>query len=191
MNKADLMQLKRSFDNSKRYSQYIGGDGSLYQNLTEQQILSLVDSDEAVNASIGILKSMILFLSNNDVSYNGIAIYPVFSVFVDNDYVDEDGNIINKKAILNDYIGISFDKGYVYSKRTHSEVFQITDFEECQDVYYGRFSDFVIALNEAGFDLEGISSFEDIRKLTYEDKKPFGKIAVSFNKKSSYIKKKN
>ncbi len=189
MRKSDLVLLKRSFDNQKRYSQYVGGDGSLYENLTENQILSMTDSDLAVNTVTTVMREMILYLSNSDVSYNGIAVCPLFSVFVDNDFIDEKGNIANKKGILDDYVGISFDKAFVYSGRTHSEVFPITSIDDAQYILYGKFSDFVLGLNECGLDLEGITSFNDIRELIYEDKRPFGKVAVSFKKTRPYTKK--
>lgn len=189
MNKDDLILLKRSFDNKKKYSQYIGKDGSLYENLNEQQILSMIDSNSAVEASIDIMKQMILMLSNSDVSYNGIAVCPEFSVFVDNDFVDENGDIVNKKGILEDYVGISFCRGYVYSGRTHSEVFKIDEFEDGQRIFYSRFSDFVIGLNECGLELDGISNFDDIRQVIFDDKRPYGKISVSFKKTRPYAKK--
>ena len=187
LNKKDLLQFKSGFDNKKRYMQYIGGEGPLYDYLTEDKIILMLDPFQAVDSSLQLMKNMIIHLSSEDNSYSGIAICPRFSVFVDSDFISEEGNITNKKGILNDYVGISFPKGYVYSGRK-GKVFSVDELPENEYIVYSRFSDFVILLNEAGLELDGISSFDDIRDIISNDMDPLGKIEVSFNKKRSYSK---
>ncbi len=192
MNKNDLVYLKQSFSNKNKYTQFIGEDGPLYDALTEQEILEMIDTEAAVNGSITLLKEMITYLSNNDTSYNGIAICPSFSVFVDTNFISEDGNITNKRAILNDYVGISFNYGYFYYRRS-GKMLQIDEFEDDSNmrIFYSKLSDFIVGLNECGLELERISNFDDIRQLICENKEPLGKIAVSFKKTNSYSKRKN
>lgn len=189
LNKKDLLQLKSGFDNKKRYMQYIGEEGPLYDCFTEDKIILMSDSLRAVDSSLQIMKNMIINLSSEDSSYSGIAICPRFSVFVDGDFISEDGQITNKKGILDDYVGISFPKGYVYSGRS-GKVFSVAELPESECIVYSRFSDFVILLNEAGLELDGISSFDDIRDIISNDMDPLGKIELSFNKKRSYSKTK-
>ncbi len=189
MKKDDLVRLKASFDCGCKYSQYVGGDGPVYDELSYDQIISMSNSEVAVNSSIKLMRDMILFLSNRDISYNGIAICPIFSIFVNNDYIDKNGNIVSMDGILDDYVGISFDMGYVYSKKNYSKVFQISEVDDNEDIFYCRFSDFVIGLNECGFELERISNFRELSKLVFEGKQPVGKIPISFKTSKLYNKK--
>lgn len=188
MNRDDLLLLKKSFDNKKKYTQYLPEEGPLYNELTEAEILQSMSSSQAVDGVMEMLKLMVVSLSSQDVSYNGIGLVPTFSVFVDNDYISEDGYITSSKAILKDYVGISFARGYVYSGRSHAKVFPVGDFEESANIFYTSFNDFVIGLNECGLELDGITSFADIKKLVSEDKTPNGTIRVSFSKNKTYQK---
>lgn len=47
--KEDLLKLKSSFDTKKRYSQYIGGGGLVFDSLSMEQIISRDDSLEAID----------------------------------------------------------------------------------------------------------------------------------------------
>lgn len=52
-------------------------------------------------------------------------------------------------------------------------------------IFVTKFSDFVIALNERGYELDGIFSFSHIcRKISF-DESASGEICVSFEKENS------
>lgn len=189
MNKNDLVLLGNALQNKNTYSEFVGKEGPLYENLFEYQILGMVDTGKAINTTIDILANMMAYLSENDITYTQISLSPTFSVFVDSSFVDEEsGTLLNKNAILDDYVGITFSKGYFYSDR-HNKLFApdvMARFNE--DISYASFSDFVVGLNERGFDLKLVSSFDDIRNVIENDGIPFGRVGLSF--KRAYTKKK-
>ena len=84
--------------------------------------------------------------------------------------------------------GISFSTGYVYSGK-RGEVFSLDTISDNQCIVYGKFSDFVVLLNECGFELKDISSFSDIKEKICRGFSPVGKIEVDFEKRKSYTKK--
>lgn len=188
MNKEYLLELKKCLDNKKKYTQYIGNEGPLYDQMTESEILELSDSKGAVENALEIMKEMIIELSHSDTSYSGVAVCPAFSVFVDNSFVNDAGEITSENAILDDYVGISFSTGYVYSGK-RGEVFSLDNISDNQCIVYGKFSDFVVLLNECGFELKDISSFSDIKEKICRGFSPVGKIEVDFEKRKSYTKK--
>ena len=91
--KEDLIRLKNSFDTGKRYSQYIGGEGSIFDSLSKEQIISRDDSEKVVVYVEELFEKAICNLSSNNILFNKVSVNPVFSIFVDDDFLDENGEI--------------------------------------------------------------------------------------------------
>ena len=95
MNREDLIRLKAGFDSSKRYSEYIFEEGSLNSDLTKEQIIFRNEARRAICYIEHLFEDTVLDLSCSNIPYDKVSISPVFSIFVDNDAVDENGNIID------------------------------------------------------------------------------------------------
>ncbi len=169
--------------------QYIGNDGPLYDRLALRDIYLMTDTKKALVSIEEVFKDMMLYLSTNDISYDQLSICPFFSVFVDSNFVDkENGAITDKQAVLNDYVGISFGKGYFYFEGNRLPFAPELMANFNSEIFYVSFSDFVVGLKEMGYDFDWISNFNDIKKQTGSHSVAVGRIDVSFTK--NIVKKK-
>lgn len=191
--KEDLIRLKSSFDTNERYCQYGGGAGILCDKISIEQILLSNDSVEAVSSAEELLRVAICNLSSNDVLYDELVISPFFSIFVDERALDENGEIIDyENGIIKDYVGVTFLPVMAYNDGISIDVDKMikekrASYDEKKLTYYTRFSDFIIKLNEFGYELSGISNFNDICNRICHDESAVGDICISFkNEKQSY-----
>ena len=182
--KEDLLRLKSSFDTNKRYSQYIGGEGSLFDSLSIEQIVSRDDSLEAVCYIENLMKTAVCNLSSNNFLYDKFSVSPVFSIFVDDAAIDENGEIIDyERGIIKDFVCIIFNPLKVYNCGCPVEHVGEFDYEN-MPIFLTKFSDFVLKLNEYGYELDMIYSFNDICKRISCDESAIGEISVVFDKKN-------
>lgn len=182
MNREDLIRLKAGFDSSKRYSEYIFEEGLLNSDLTKEQIIFRNEARRAICYIEHLFEDTVLDLSCSNIPYDKVSISPVFSIFVDNDAVDENGNIIDlDNGIVSDYVGVIFEPIQVFDADKEVNTEYDVDYDSIP-LFYTKFSDLIIGLNELGYEVEGISSFGDVCSKILANEKPVGEIAVQFTK---------
>lgn len=92
-----------------------------------------------------------------------------------------------KKDIVNILVEmVRFLIVYLWSKLFHeSSVAVVGEFDyENTPVFFVRFSEFVIKLNESGYELDGVHSFGDICEKISFDESAVGEISVQFEKEN-------
>lgn len=123
-------------------------------------------------------------MSSNNILYDRVSVSPVFSIFVDDDVIDESGEITDyKNGIIKDYVGIVFDPVCAFDNESSVAVVGEFDYENTP-VFFVRFSEFVIKLNESGYELDGVHSFGDICEKISFDESAVGEISVQFEKEN-------
>ena len=186
--KEDLIRLKNSFDTGKRYSQYIGGEGSIFDSLSKEQIISRDDSEKVVVYVEELFEKAICNLSSNNILFNKVSVNPVFSIFVDDDFLDKNGEIVDyENGIIKDYVGIVLQPVMAFDDNGSVDFVGDFDYNNAP-VFFTKFSDFVLKLNECGYELDGISCFGDICNKISNDENVFGEIGICFEKEISSCK---
>lgn len=113
-----------------------------------------------------------------------------FSIFVDCDSLDENGQYTESPKVLNDKISVIVDS--ISGHYNGEKSFEIIgdDFETLfgNQQFTTDFSTLVIGLNKLGFELGGISSFGEVKERVLKGEKAIGTVSLTTEKNKVYKK---
>lgn len=113
-----------------------------------------------------------------------------FSIFVDCDSLDENGQYTESPKVLNDKISVIVDS--ISGHYNGEKSFEIIgdDFETLfgNQQFTTDFSTLVIGLNKLGFELGGISSFGEVKERVLKGEKTIGTVSLTTEKNKVYKK---
>lgn len=113
-----------------------------------------------------------------------------FSIFVDCDSLDENGQYTESPKVLNDKISVIVDS--ISGHYNGEKSFEIIgdDFETLfgNQQFTTDFSTLVIGLNKLGFELGCISSFGEVKERVLKGEKAIGTVSLTIEKNKVYKK---
>lgn len=136
-------------------------------------------------------------LNNNGRVIEDITLGLDFSIFVDTDSLDDDGYFAGEPRVYDDKVSVRIDSisGHYNDKKEAdgSKSFSIIAGEKDSKLLDGHscitnFSDFVIGLNKIGFELEEITSFDDVKTRVLNGEKAQGTVSLATTKDRVYKK---
>lgn len=197
MNRDDVIRLIERVSNKALYTMV--GEEPIYTSETEDEIFKKLDSSGVAEAVTDAVGDAVADLVRVKEYFEAVSLPVSFNIFLNVDDINEEGEYINGVRTLHDYVGVEFPlkNEYYYSGKRNTKTYvyhePAEDSDEELDELYGTgcvsFSDFVVALNERGFELEGIKSYSEIKKACLEGKSPQAEVTVAVSKDKVYTKK--
>lgn len=197
MNRDDVIRLIERVSNKALYSMV--GEEPLYTSETEDEIFKKIDSSGVAEAVTDAVGDAVADLVRVGEDFEAVSLPVSFSIFLNVDDINEEGEYVNEVRTLHDYVGVEFPLKNEYSYRGKHDMKTYVyhepaeDSDEELDQLYGTgrvsFSDFVVALNERGFELEGIKSFGEIKNACLNGKSPQAEVTVAVTKNKVHTKK--
>lgn len=179
MTKEELIKLKKKLDN--KFYEY--NESLTNGPMSEFEILESIDNEGAIQNLEDYFESVIKYYSKKESDFNEIIIYLKSSIFVSKDSFNDEYELKEKVHILDDIalIDATFmckndteffgeDPTIVYPEEKGEFIIQISKFKEL--------------LKERGYELEIITSTEDIKQLVLSGKPAVAQISLSFVNKN-------
>lgn len=197
MNRDDVICLIERVSNKALYTMV--GEEPFYTSETEDEIFKKLDSSGVAEAVTDAVGDAVADLVRVGEDFEAVSLPVSFSIFLNVDDINEEGEYAEEARTLHDYVGVEFPLKNEYSYKGKHDIKTYVyhepaeDSDEELDELYGTglasFSDFVIALNERGFELEGIKSYSEIKKACLEGKSPQAEVTVAVSKDKVHTKK--
>ncbi len=183
-----ILTYKKLLEKPERYILCNYEEGPLWVETTEAELYR-----ETVDASFDITNvftETLRRLGTGVRNVSDISIGLDFSIFVDSDSLDENGQYTESVKVLNDKVSVVVDS--ISGHYNGEKSFEIIgdDFETLfgNQQFTTDFSTLVIGLNKLGFELGGISSFGEIKDNVLNGEKSVGTISLVTEKTKTYKK---
>lgn len=181
MKKQELINLKKKLEQKVLIFDTFGNEGpySMYE------IEKRVNTEGAVHHIENYFENLIQYFSNKNVKYNEVTIYLQFGIFVSDKYVDKDFYLKDNAKPVNDLLlvevsGFNYvDSGQIY----HEDPESIT--KEAYVPFVILFDKFTKLLEEKGFELEGINTFDTIAEKIKSNELVKTSITIKFKNKKT------
>ncbi len=193
--KNSLLTFKEITERGKKYTLFTFEDGPVWDSYTEAFLFRHND-DVSVDV-VETFGDVIEKLNNNGRVIEDINLGLNFSIFADVDSLNEEGYFIGEPSIYDDKVSVIIDNisGHysVGGEENGTKPFSVIARDKGTEVLDGHlfitnFSDFVIGLNKIGFELEGISSFNDVKTKILNGEKAEGMVSLTTEKEKVYKK---
>ena len=190
-----LLAFKEMLERGKKYTLFTFEDGPVWDSYTEAFLFRHND-----DVSVDVVETFgdILEKINNDGRViDDIKLGLNFSIFADTDSLNEEGYFASEPSIYDDKVSVMIDNisGHYSLGREGSDTksFSVIARDKGTEILDGHlfitnFSDFVIGLNKLGFELEGISSFNDVKTKILNGEKAEGSVSLTTEKEKVYKK---
>ena len=184
-NKDSLIKYNELLDRKEMYSAYDNEAGPAWNLLSDAEIYRKCEN--ATDDIILVFGDLLKHLHDNNTKVNDLSLGLSFSVFVDDDSITEEGELKDSPKVLSDYVEVVIDN--VSGHTTNNQEFSVDTLSGPESLYdrslfVTRFSDFVIGLNKAGFTLDGLDSFGDVKEKVLSGEKASGTINLGMEKES-------
>lgn len=200
----ELIQLKYYIENeNKNYRVLKFENGEIINDdmtYTELEISDILNTGASIARVPENFNQLIRFFSGEEPNhesikisktapryeYDELIIKPSFGLLISEEYYDyENGKILDESKIINDIVYVDF---YNYILKNNGIEVTLNSkripLYDSGGIFIVSFNDFLIGLNELGFELQGISSFNKLKKDTTT-----GEIGIKFIKSKKLIKK--
>lgn len=184
-NKDSLIRYNKLLGKSERYMSYNGDDGPSWTVLSEAEIYRKCEN--ATDDVILVFADLLKHLHDNGSKVKDLSLGLSFGVFVEDNSITEDGNLKSSPKVLNDYVEVVING--VSGHTSNDQEFTVDALSGPESLYLNsvfitRFSDFVVGLNKAGFVLDGLDSFGDVKGQVLSDERASGTINLGIEKES-------
>lgn len=193
--KNSLLTFKEITGRGKKYTLFTFEDGPVWDSYTEAFLFRHND-DVSVDV-VETFGDVIEKLNNNGRVIEDINLGLNFSIFADIDSLNEEGYFTGEPSIYDDKVSVMIDNisgHYSFGgEESDTKPFSVVARDKGTEVLDGHlfitnFSDFVIGLNKIGFELEGISSFNDVKTKILNGEKAEGMVSLTTEKEKVYKK---
>lgn len=176
MSKEKLIELKNKL-NSK-YISYNGDD--IFEEITQFEIEQKKNEMSAIINLENYFESLVTNLTLNGKIFDELIISATYKLFYKKEDIDDNMNIpiLNAKP-LKDFVIVSFGcyEGVNGDEVFHSDPEEI--YKGCYDEFIVSFDEFKTVLEQKGFDVGTIKSFDEIESIVNKGKNK-NKIPVTF-----------
>lgn len=183
-----ILMYKKLLEKPEKYILCNYEEGPLWVETTEAELYR-----ETVDASSDITNVFTEALGRLGTGVRNVTDISVgldFSIYVDSDSLDENGQYTDEVKVLNDKVSIIIDSISGHYNGEKSFEIKDDDFETLfgNQQFTTDFSTLVIGLNKLGFELGGISSFSEIKNSVLNGEKAVGTISLATEKTKTYKK---
>lgn len=182
-NKDSLIKYNKLLNKNESYMSYTGEDGPSWSILSEAEIYRKCEN--ATDDVVLVFADLLTHLHDNDTKVKDLSLGLSFGVFVDEDSITVEGEIKPSPKVLNDYVEVVMNGVSGHTNNDQEFAIDVTSCPESlyeNSVFITRFSDFVVGLNKAGFVLDGLTSFADVKGKVLSGEKAFGTIDFGIEK---------
>ena len=176
MNKEKLIELKKKLE-----SKYISSNGEdTFDEITQFEIEQKKNEQGAVNNLENYFEQLITKLELDGKNFDELMISAVYKLFYKKEDIDDNMNIpILDAKPLKDFVIVSFGcyEGVNGDEVFHSDPEEI--YKGCYDEFIVSFDEFKTVLEQKGFDVGTIKSFDEIESIVNKGKNK-NKIPVTF-----------
>lgn len=184
MNKEQLIQLKNML--TKEYTSLIIKNGIIISDMDDYlgyELEQLKQTPQAIEALTENFKKVMMNLSLNEQEFDEITIVPKMQILVETEEKDRSNTTLQDDTkILEDCVLVDFYD--VYAGNNNKEI--KIDPEEIPsydyDVFYVSFKEFITGIAKEGFELKGVSNFNDLKTNSQA-----GRITIEFPKTKNNI----
>ena len=185
MSKERLIELKNKLE-----SKYVSYDGCGTSGvITQYELEQNQNVQGAITNLENYFESLITKLELNGKLFDELMISAVYKLFYKKEDIDSEMGIPYMGAKpLKDFIIISFScyKGVYGDEQYDSDPEDI--YKGCYDEYIVSFDEFKIALEQNGFDVGTIKSFDEIENIINEGEMPITFFSIKFTKNKRLVK---
>ena len=185
MSKEKLIELKKKLERK-----YVGYDGTgTFEEITQFEIEQKKNEQGAISNLDNYFTNLITNLSLNGKMYDELMISAVYRLFYKKEDINDDMGMPNECAKpLQDFVVVSFGcyKAINGNESYDSDPEEIYD--GCYDEFIVSFNDLKIALEQNGFDIGTIKSFEEIESITNDGRIPVTFLPIQFYKTKKLTK---
>lgn len=185
MSKERLIELKKKLES--KYVSYDGSDTS--DVITQYELEQKQNAQGAVNNLENYFEKLITKLELDGKKFDELMVSAVYKLFYKKEDIDDDMNIpVLSAKPLKDFIIVSFGcyRGVDGSETYHSDPEEI--YKGCYDEFIVSFDEFKIALEQNGFDVGTIKSFDEIERIINKGKIPVTFFSIKFTESKKLVK---
>ncbi len=185
MSKERLIELKKKLE-----TKYISSNGDdTFDEITQFAIEQRKNEQGAANNLENYFEQLITKLELDGKKFDELMISAVYKLFYKKEDIDDNRNIHVLNAVpLREFVIVSFGcyEGVDGDKIFHSDPEDI--YKGCYDEYIVSFDEFKTVLEQNGFDIGTIKSFDEIESIINKGKIPVTFFKVKFNKNKRLVK---
>ena len=182
-----LLMYKQLLEKKERYVLCNYEDGPIGPEVSEAEIYR--DTTDVSSNVTSVFADVLEKLGNGARDVSDISIGLDFSVFVDSRSINENGEYTCEPRVLGDKVSVVIDSisGH-YDGEKKFEMNADEDLLLGTQMFTTNFSTLVIGLNKLGFELNGVSTFDEVKDGVLHGDKTVGSILLVAEKSKVYKK---
>lgn len=182
-----LLMYKKLLEKEERYVLCNYEDGPIGPEVSEAEIYR--DTTDISSNVTSVFAEVLEKLGNGARNVSDISIGLDFSIFVDSESFDDEGEYACEPRVLRDKVSVIIDtiSGH-YDGEKKFEINADEDLLLGTQMFTTNFSTLVIGLNKLGFELNGVSTFDEVKENVLYGKKTVGNISLVTEKSKVYKK---
>ena len=178
MTKEELMILKRKLESKYYEYDYASTNGLM----SEYEIMEEIDNEGAVQNIENYFEAVMKYYSTNNVPYTEIVLHLHSYIYVSEKSFDENDELKEKVEILPDIAMMDA----TFMCKNNEEIFG----QDPSEIYpedkgfIVQMSKFKELLKDRGYELENVTSTEEIKELVLADRPAISRISLRFEKEN-------